>query len=78
MSNRIGWVAVCLVVTALVIFSYAGAQHLRADHTQLHFDAQLLEVVRQKLIEMHPQLGQPTEPAPVFLGPAEVPTEDAP
>lgn len=51
---------------ALVVGVALLSLHLWTDHKTLHFNAQLIEAVRQVVLEKHPEL---VAPAPPVLSP---------
>ena len=58
---------VVLVAALLIIVAFGfGSVHVYRDHQVLHFNAQMLEAVRQAVVQIHPSLADgPTTDAAV-------------
>jgi hypothetical protein len=65
-------VAGALLVVAL-IGSYRIGTHLWQDHVATHFQANMLEAVRQAVLAQHPNLQQEAPPAPEPTPEAPIP-----
>lgn len=61
----IGVVAACLLVVGAVLLGL----HLWTDHNVHHFNAQLIEGIRNAVLEKHPELRQPPAAPPTGLTP---------
>ena len=45
------------VAALLIIVAFGfGSMHVYNDHQELHFNSQMLEAVRQAVVQMHPNL----------------------